>query len=454
MAAFTGFPLLRKELVEQAARWRTYLVRILFSLFLLGLVVLYLPEFLTRFGLRDSPEAFLGSGRAIFNLVTNVLFIGIHLVLPALMAGALSAERERGSLDLLRVTDLGPTEILLEKYLSRLVLMLTLLLTALPLLALAYSFGGVSADRLQRTAVLLLLACLQVGAISLFCSARCKTVLRAVIWAYLGCLAFYCILPLILILFPAQEGLRYLYPFLLDLMSQWPYWSPSLVFLATLFILLSCLLFLFLARQAFVGSLQHRAVPGSGGTGPGRPRSSRRVDPDRKLPGDRPVAWREAGRGRLTRAPFFSLIIGGEFLLFFNLLALAGGEIQYASSFMVVLNWMVAGLVVPLRSVNAVASERVRQTLDVLLTTPLTGMEILRQKVRGLWPTWWIFFWFMAPFYLMKALWLMSHHDFESHCALRKLPKEVHQWANDRLFTSLMAGQLMRPSACLGSSIS
>jgi hypothetical protein len=52
-------------------------------------------------------------------------------------------------------------------------------------------------------------------------------------------------------------------------------------------------------------------------------------------------------------------------------------------SALVVLAWVGAGLPVVGRSVGAFARERAGRTLEVLLTTPLDGAEIVRQKARG-----------------------------------------------------------------------
>jgi ABC-type Na+ efflux pump permease subunit len=45
--------------------------------------------------------------------------------------------------------------------------------------------------------------------------------------------------------------------------------------------------------------------------------------------------------------------------------------------------WIVAVLLVTTLTANVIGRDRVNQTLEVLLTTPLTGEEILRQKLAG-----------------------------------------------------------------------
>jgi hypothetical protein len=45
--------------------------------------------------------------------------------------------------------------------------------------------------------------------------------------------------------------------------------------------------------------------------------------------------------------------------------------------------WCLSGAMIVVHAGSVIATERTRQTLDVLLASPLTGAEILRQKLRG-----------------------------------------------------------------------
>ncbi|MFN5585347.1 MAG: hypothetical protein ACK5DR_08610 [Planctomyces sp.] len=103
-------PLLRRELSELSARRRTYVIRVL------GAVVI--------------------------------------------VAGVITMEKERKTLGLLFVTRLSPRVIVLEKPGSRLLPMLTLLLITFPMLAFAYSLGGLDRLWLLATFWLLFRECL------------------------------------------------------------------------------------------------------------------------------------------------------------------------------------------------------------------------------------------------------------------------------------------------------
>ena len=127
-----GLPLLTKELIEQAARKRTYVVRLVYASLLFLLAFWQFTSILSSNG--SNSLAILGSGTDMFNRVIELQSLGILLFLPALACGAITSEKERDSLTMLLVTRLGPFTILLEKLLGRLVPMFSFLLLSLPLL--------------------------------------------------------------------------------------------------------------------------------------------------------------------------------------------------------------------------------------------------------------------------------------------------------------------------------
>src|SRR5207247_2657205 len=63
--------------------------------------------------------------------------------------------------------------------------------------------------------------------------------------------------------------------------------------------------------------------------------------------------------------------------------AMAEEVVMMLSFPMLFLMWMLAVLVVSVKSASLIAGERSHQTLDVLTTTPLTGREIVLQKMRS-----------------------------------------------------------------------
>jgi ABC-type Na+ efflux pump permease subunit len=96
----------------------------------------------------------------LFWILAFVQLLAVLLLTPALAAGTIAADRERGALEPLLASDLGAADIVLGKLGARLWLLVGVLSPGLPALALAVWLGGVPAGRLLGvvglTAVMLL----------------------------------------------------------------------------------------------------------------------------------------------------------------------------------------------------------------------------------------------------------------------------------------------------------
>jgi ABC-type transport system involved in multi-copper enzyme maturation permease subunit len=115
-------------------------------------------------------------------LIVQTAFV--FLVTPAYMAGAVIEERERGTLDLLLTTHVTDREIVVGKLAARAVHLGGLLLGGLPLLAATQWWGGVDARILSLTFVITALDLLGVAAICILCSTRCRTTTSAYLTSY------------------------------------------------------------------------------------------------------------------------------------------------------------------------------------------------------------------------------------------------------------------------------
>ncbi|MBI3864928.1 MAG: hypothetical protein HY290_23880, partial [Planctomycetia bacterium] len=178
-----GLPLLAKELIEQSARKRTFVIRVVYAALLFFAAFLMFYEEL-RIG-TASPMAVLGKGRELFAMLVALQFTGVYFFMPAMTCGVLTQEKERSSLQLLFLTRLGPWTILFEKLAGRLIPMLFFLMLSLPLLAFAYTLGGLSLGYLLTGVWLLALAVVQMATLALACSAFFRTTVGAFIWTYL-----------------------------------------------------------------------------------------------------------------------------------------------------------------------------------------------------------------------------------------------------------------------------
>ena len=329
-------PLLGKDLVEQAARRRTYVARVVYATLLFTVFCMANYQQFSRGD--PTTDAALGRGKEMFEALVFIQFAGIVLFLPAMMSGALTYEKERGSLGLLLLTSLKPREILLQKYLGRLVSMLSILLLGLPLLAL---MAGVFNGRNEEAAFALVPLSLYGRGVA--GDAEGQT------WR------------IALILASAVGFLGLARAFLV-----------SRAFLESK----NRLLGFFRLLDRFY----ERVNKALGGFRLGRPRES--------LPEDEPVAWREVARRSLGKPLYrFRILVALEvptlFIASAAMLRAEAREMRWALSLVFYGIAILAAIVVSVTSANAVASERTSQTLDVLLTTPIRGRDILRQKLRG-----------------------------------------------------------------------
>jgi ABC-type transport system involved in multi-copper enzyme maturation permease subunit len=107
----------------------------------------------------------------MFMAIVFLLTLVTLILAPASTAGAISMEREKQTMDLLAVTPISSLAIVLGKLLSALSWILLLLLASIPVVALVFTFGGVSPDDVVRAYVVLLATAFAFGAMGVFVSA-------------------------------------------------------------------------------------------------------------------------------------------------------------------------------------------------------------------------------------------------------------------------------------------
>ena len=402
IVAMLGMPLLAKELAEQAARRRTYIIRVVYAslLFAFSLWIIYEEVFRGR---HLRAWDLLGKGEQVFEVLIFMQFAGIYLFLPALICGAITHEKQNNSFSQLILTDLRPWEILLQKLVSRLMPMLTFVLLCLPLMGVAYALGGVSANLILSASLILLLTCLQVATFGLMLSTFCATTVQAFItcyllgaaiyfgpaavWVFLGEVLFWRGSPPEDFLFSHIPAYVYaVYGERGSFASAAAHSIPVMVSIA-LFLGLARL---FVIRRALarprrwglklirlLDRLYHRIRQLPGGVWIMRDRAD---EPRRD-----PIAWRETTRTLMGRP---ICLIGLLILLEAPVALICAWSIlesdeELISVTLLLFIWPLAVLLVTAKAAGLVASERAHQTLDVLLTTPLTGHQIIRQKMRS-----------------------------------------------------------------------
>lgn len=388
-------PVFAYEWITSTRRWQGYALRSSFVLALLvALTVVWRGRMrgLDETSLRDLARL----GESFYLGVTGTQLTLVLLAAPAATAGAICLDRARGTLAHLLVTDLTDREIVLGKLAARLVPVLGLVGGTLPVLAILTLMGGVDPDALlAATAVTLGVAAL-----------GCGLALAFSLWAgktHEALLGTYAVWGLWLLAVPILTRLngvtglslpvppRESDPFYLAFA---PYWYPGRVgwneylgFLGATWAASA------LIAAAAVVRLRPVALR-DGGPRPGlSPRVARRaaelaraLDPTRRLPGPsldgNPVFWREWHRNRPS--PWARAVVGGYVMLAaaFSVLAVASGSWMLAV-FVNGLQVSVGLLILGVTASTSLAEERVRGSLDVLMTTPMTTRQIVFGKWLG-----------------------------------------------------------------------
>ena len=400
-----GMPLLAKELTEQAARKRTYVVRFLYTavLFSAGLFIIYGRG-------ATGGVAQLGQGQEMFNQMFRLQLGAILLVLPATCAGAFAGEKERESLSLLLLTTIPRGMIVLQKLLSRVIPMLAFVVLSFPLMATAYSFGGVQTIQLYFSLMFLIMLTVYVGTVSIMCSTYCRTTVEAYVATYI------CLLGTSVFLGPAFNALstgtsHSLESNLATLVATGSLFAP-LTFGAYLF---SCaflydrafippknfLLSLFKAVDQFFNEM-NRVTGGVVLVQDGDP-----------YPDQDPISWRETAKRSLgTFRYLFRILVLIELpiLCISQMVNVNMVQTQSVMSVLLYIMWVIALLLTTVHSASVVSTERSRQTLDVLLVAPISGRDILSSKLSGVRRLFWTL---MVPF---STIFLFQHwfHGFRN----------------------------------------
>lgn len=401
-------PLLAKELAEQSARPRTYIVRTLYA------TVFYAASlwgFYQQVGGRWSSDALtmLGTGRILFEQVVWSQLFATYVVLPALMAGVITGEKERDTLGLLLITRLSPWTIVSEKFLSRVLPMLLFLSLSLPLLGVAYSLGGVESQQVWMAILLLVSVVLQVGALGVLCSTWFRTTAQSLVATYLGSIPSLGLMGAYLneLLYPAvmTAGVAGR-PVTMTLSVTWIAAMFQLVVLG----LLPAFMGLALARgllweraflrpqQWFLRLLQeldqwfHKLNQNSVTQG------IVLLDDRQPLPDMAPISWKETQKRSMGTLRYLTrLLIAIEVPLLFLIILPLSDNLAWDRGFRLLdiaamLVWWIAVFAILASSTGLISGERSRQTLDVLLSTPMSAKQIVQEKFAGvrrlIWVLW------------------------------------------------------------------
>lgn len=411
-----SLPLLAKELVELSGRPRTYAIRVVYAgaLLLISWLVLFASVGMGA----TSPLDILGRGRVVVLSVGVIQNISLQLLLPAIACGVFTIEKERNTIGLLFLTRLGPWTILFEKLLSRLVLTFSLILVGYPILAFGYALGGITLDQLFAQFLTLFVNSVAIICIAVMCSAYFRTTTGALLGSYFTLFMLRLgIAVSSMVLFRFRPG-TFTEEALLGFLvmgginpAAGVAFTTSNLLIATLLaipwmiISVVCVLLArwFLVRRAFLApkSVLREIFKRLDGI---FERANKNVltrgivllRPTVRLPENNPVSWRETttrslGQARYLIRLLLLLEVPTLFILAASTLSGRDQVIIVYSTLIQTCVWLAMMLTICVLSASLISGERSRQTLDVLMTTPLQGRDIVLEKLAGIERLIWIF---------------------------------------------------------------
>lgn len=187
-------PLFWHELVTVTRRGVQFRLRMAYSIFLLlALLVSFLSEFREVNPIRlifgpgeEFPrERVTAFAERFFHTFLFCQLLALTVVTPVFAGGSITEEKDRGTLAFLQTSLLSNREIVLGKLAARVVFVLGLALTGLPVLAITLLFGGVDPDMLVTSFVAAVMFTVSLAAYSFWQATRRET-LKAVLFSAYG----------------------------------------------------------------------------------------------------------------------------------------------------------------------------------------------------------------------------------------------------------------------------
>ena len=358
-------PIFAKELYELAGRKNTYWIRVIYAL-AIGLCFYVLSDRLVDSGATGNIKR-IGLGGALHQSLVTAQFFLILLMVPPLVANAVTGEKENHTIVHLLTLPTSTANILFQKFAGRMLPVVSLLLVSVPLFALTFTLGGVNRVMIFAATLNGIMSALSVGALALAVSCHRSSSLRAIIETYVILLlvAPTCLSPIIITSLASQPG-----PIILS------------TFIAVVFITL-CFAIACKRFRTHAFSQNDEILPDLSNSQETLPQNivSRKVRETHGLPDKNPMAWLQTSASLLTQKQFYLILAGC--LLAFVMTNLAGEINLYMPLNFLPFVLLVASLHRLLGAQHFVTKLRRRETLPTLLTLPITSREFLLEIHRG-----------------------------------------------------------------------
>ncbi|HSD83231.1 MAG TPA: ABC transporter permease [Anaerolineae bacterium] len=172
-------PITLKEMRSRMRGRRAFVVLTVNTLLLGGLVSLIYMTYAANAQSFNSPSNLQNLGKLIFATAVGMQLLITCFTSSSSAVGAISSERERQTFELLRTTLLSARSLVLGKLAAAVLFNLLVILSAIPIAALSFFFGGVTLEEITIASVFLIVTALAFSAIGLFFSSLLRRTSQA-----------------------------------------------------------------------------------------------------------------------------------------------------------------------------------------------------------------------------------------------------------------------------------
>ena len=175
---------LRKDMLLDMKKPKIMIIMLLFNILLCLVTFPFVSSTMLMTGSTDAL-----SYRTMITMYMVLVWletVAICFLTPALTAGCVSIEKERQTMDVLLTTRMSTWQIIIGKYFSSIMLVIMLIISGLPMMALVFIYGGVNILQMFLMALVLITTTMYLASFGVFFSALVKNTIVSVILTYIA----------------------------------------------------------------------------------------------------------------------------------------------------------------------------------------------------------------------------------------------------------------------------
>jgi len=376
-------PVFWKEMITLSRRTRYFLARGLF-LAILSVVVWIQWHNAMRYSMYTGYADLASAGHELFTTFTATQLIIVVILIPALTAPVIAAEKDGDTLGLLMMSNLKRGNILLDKLLSRMLLMILLLVSVLPLFLVLLTFGGIQLSDIGDAYAAIFSTILFCSGLGLFFSTVMRKLYSALMATYATMVIYF-----FLFIYLTEEVYLYSSDDWMFMMPIAPAFETDVGFQCILFSAAVFFFFFAICKAILPRMLTQRKRHVMKRVFDRLNAFFRRINftgvvlmNESKPLGNDAILWKETHKNFFCSNIF--MLRATYTLLIINLFTMAVWLVDEAIVFIVGFGQVIIlGVAALVAASTAFSSEREKHSLEVLLSTPLTQKSIVKAKFLG-----------------------------------------------------------------------